>query len=153
MKIIPTKKKPSPREVLLPLMKKLVEADKNLREFQAKHEKVLGLLDNLKEEFSVLENQLRTEAKKIGSGYAEDSVEVEYVMPMHRYYDPEILEQKISEKILKPLGVIETKKVVNEKLLKMLVKANKVKKSVIQQAYREEPTGSPRVTITIKKEE
>jgi hypothetical protein len=102
---------------------------------------------------AVAENEVRTEAKRIGAGFSGERVEVEYVMPMHRYYDPQTLEESVDKKILDSIGVVETKKTVNEKLLKMLVKAKKIKKSVMTQAYREEPTGSPRVTITIKDEE
>lgn len=142
--------KKTPKETLLPLMDKVLEATIAVRKFQSKNERIFTAYHELVEAQEVAENELRTATKQLGVGYETESVACEYVMPRHKYYDPTVLREQVSAKILDALGVIEKKETVNEKLLKMLVKAKKIKKSIMEAAYREEPTGSPRVTITIK---
>jgi hypothetical protein len=152
---LPTKKKlPTPKTALLPLLKDLKAKHLAVRKFQSKHERVFTELHELTEARDVAENVLKTESKRLGAGFtSEETGVVEYVMPMHKYFSPEVLEDEVDDKILDALGVIERKKIVNEKILKSLVKLGKIKKSVMQKAFRSEPTGSPRVTITINEEE
>jgi hypothetical protein len=149
MKLL-NKAKNNPGTVLSPLMDQFLTADIQVRQFQSKHEPIFTAFQQLKEARDVAENELKTEAKRLGTGYETERVSCEYVMPMHRSYDPKILRERVSEKILNALGVIETVEKVNEKILKMLVKAKKIKQSVLDAAYVETPTDSPRVTITIK---
>lgn len=152
MKLPNTKSKPSAKIALSPLMETLRNAHREKRKFEAEHEPIFTRYHHLKEAVEVAENELRTEAKRIACGYENEYVACEYVMPKHRQLDPAILRKNVSEKILSALGVIETKEFVNEKILKMLVRAKKIKKSVMEAATVESSTGSPRVTITIKDE-
>lgn len=150
MKLI--KSKPRAEEALVPLMNALFKADQSVRKFLSENEQIFTQYQKLKEAREVAENELRTESKRIGTGYETERVSCEYVMPQHKYYDPQILRERVSKRILDSLEVIRIEERVDEKILKMLVRANKIKKSVMQAAYRETPTGSPRVTITIKEE-
>jgi hypothetical protein len=98
----------------------------------------------------VAENQLRTAAKNEGQSYANEDITVEYVMPKSRYLDPDVVEIMVPEKIRKALGIIVTSKSVDEKVLKAVIKSGKIGKEVLTKALVEIPTGSPRVTITVK---
>lgn len=131
-------------------MKRVFQADHAMRAFQAKNETVFTQFQILKEAREVAENELRTAAKNLGEGYETEDVACEYVMPMHKEWSPTVLRASVSAKILDALGVIKQKEVVDEKMLKMLVKSGKIKKSVMDKALVKIPTGAPRVTITIK---
>lgn len=143
----------SPQRALKPLMDQLLTAHHNLRAFQAKHPKIFDEFDELTQAIEVAQNELKTRSKQIGTGYSTASMECEYVMPKRHWYDAEELRRRVSKDILSSLGVIIKKEEVDEKLLKMLVRAKKIKKSVMEAAYREAPTGAPRVTITLKNTE
>jgi hypothetical protein len=151
--------KPGTQTVMNPADKRLILAlltnayqvrVKLVRQFQAEHEQILTQLQELKEAEEVAANELRTAAKQHAMSFETDSVKVEYVMPKHRYLDPEIVETLVPEAIRKALGIIVTTKSVDEKVLKAVIKAGKVKESVLAKALVEEPTGSPRVTIFMR---
>ena len=134
-------------------MLKLRIADTAVRKFQSEHEPIFTAVSKLQEARTIAENELRTAAKQIASGYETEQVSVEYVMPMHRYFDPARIRKKVDAAILSSLDVIVMEEKVDDKMLKTLVRAGKIKKSVLKECLVEEPTGSPRVTITIKDEE
>jgi hypothetical protein len=121
-----------------------------VQEFQAKNEPVFTRLHALKEAEEVAANELRTAAKQYARSFEGERVKVEYVMPKHRYLDPEVVEAMVPENIRKALGIIVTTKSVDEKVLKAMIKAGKIKDTVLTKALIEEETGSPRVTITLK---
>jgi len=146
------KSTPKAERVLVPLMETLFQADQRMREFLSENERVFTKYQKLKEAREVAENELRTASKQIGAGYETDRVSCEYVMPEHKYYDPNVLREHVSKRILDSLDVIHVEEKVDEKILKMLVRANKIKKSIMEAALRKEPTGSPRVTIDIKED-
>lgn len=153
MKLIKQDKKPEPSSVLPSLMTTLWEADQAVRKFQVEHETVFTSYQALTEARDVAKNELSTEAKRIGAGYEDERVACEYVMPNSWSWDVDYIRKTVSKDILDSLGVIETTYAVNEKILKMLVRAGKIKKSVMEKAHVGVPTNSPRVTITIKEPE
>ena len=145
--------KVSPKKILSPLMNNLWEKREALRKFQAKHSTTFDAFDELNQAVQVAENELKTEAKKIGAGYETDVMSVEYTMPQHRYLSPKLVREYVDEKIINSLGIITKTESVDEKVLKALVRAKKVNKRILTAALIEEPTGSPRVTITFKEQD
>jgi hypothetical protein len=106
----------------------------------------------LEEARQVAENELRTEAKKQGASYFDETIDVEYTMPQHRYLSPQIIREMVPAKILDALGIITRVEQVDEKVLKAVVKAGKIPKMVLTKALVEESTEAPRVTIKIKEQ-
>jgi hypothetical protein len=150
MKLLKKEQKADPEEVLSPLMEKLLKERRKIRKFQAEHEEIFTSYDKLNQAFQVAENELKTAAKKIGAGYEDEDVEVEYTMPQHKFYDPKIVRKMVDAKILDSLGVIQKTETVDEKVLKALIRAKKVSKKVLEQSLVKEPTGAPRVAIKFK---
>ena len=149
MKLARNQKKESPK-VLVPLMEAAAIAREALRAFQSENEVVFTKSDVLRQKLEVAENELKTAAKRLGAGYETEEVGVEYVMPQHRYLDVTKIRELVSAKILDSLNVITKHESVDERVLKALVRAKKIHKSVLTNALIEEPTGSPRVSITYK---
>jgi hypothetical protein len=147
MKLISQSKK---KITLKPLVTEYYQKMMQVRKFQSENERIFTKFHILQEELEVAENQLRTESKKTGQSYDDGVVTVEYVMPNHSYLDPEIVETIVPEKIRKAMGIITFRKEVDEKVLKAVIKAGKVDKSILIKALVKEPTDSPRVTIKIK---
>jgi hypothetical protein len=143
----------SKTQTLEPLLNTYLKAHLAVRKFEAENERIFTAYQKLTEARGVAENTLKTEAKRLGTGYETEKVVCEYVMPKHKFYDPDVLRENVSKRILESLGVIQTTEFVDEKILKMLVRAKKIKKSIMELAYRETPTNSPRVTITVKDEQ
>jgi hypothetical protein len=153
MKLTPPKRTLNPSTTLTPLMEALVTAHTALLQFQATHQKVFADYDVLREAVDVAQNELKTASKRIGAGYETDRVSCEYVMPHKEWYDADYLRTHVAKDILDSLKVITMEPKVDVTILKALVRAKRIKKSVMHGALRREPTGSPRVTITLKPED
>jgi hypothetical protein len=150
MKLPRNEPKKDPQKVLTPLMLRLLLERNKLRQFQAEHPKVFAVYDQLVQDMEVAENELKTASKQLGMGFDTDAVSVEYVMPQNRYLDVTTVKERVSPDILKSMGVIVKTYSVDEKVLKALIRAGKVSKTILKDALVETPTGAPRVTIKFK---
>lgn len=153
MKLLSPTKKKLPEQTLRPLMEAVYSADVELRTFQNEHGKIFSKYEELVQAREVAENELRTASKKLGDGFEDERVSCEYVMPQSTTYDAAKLRTLVSAKILSALSVIVPREDVDLVALKALIRAKKVKKSVLDAITVKTPTGAPRVTITIKDED